>query len=83
MCASSYVNSDFSLLTQQSAIDKGQALILATQEGRAADVKNFLREGVPVDYRDVTDGRDSTSLMWAAWNGHLECVRVLVEGGTV
>ena len=51
----------------------------AVEYGNVDRIKELLNEGVCVDTYLDEDG--STALMWAARNGHIDCVNYLIEAG--
>lgn len=54
-------------------------LILAAQRGHKDVVKMLLDFKANPNYAIPDDG--NTALLWALWTEHVECARVLVEGG--
>ena len=52
-------------------------LINAASQGKVYELKQALLAGAFVDARDNNAG--NTPLMWAAFNGHLEVIRVLLK----
>ncbi len=59
-----------------------RAYLDASQQGDLPKVAAMLEKGVPVDVRD-DDGMpwDQTALMYAAANGHIDLVRLLIDKG--
>ncbi|MCG8340467.1 MAG: ankyrin repeat domain-containing protein [Cytophagales bacterium] len=53
-------------------------LIEYSKEGDILKVKEMIRKGAKVD---STDDNGATPLHWAAFNGHLEVVRLLIDKG--
>ena len=53
--------------------------IEAAQSGNTAAILDLLRKGLDVNARDDQDGR--TILMHAAWFGHLDVMRILIDKG--
>ena len=56
-----------------------QALLKASKEGRLAEVETRLKK---LQDPNVADMSGKTALYLAAWNGHLDCARLLVEAGS-
>jgi ankyrin repeat protein len=54
-------------------------LLVAASDGDTLKVKNLLEKGADVNYRIPYEG--VTALMYAAQNGHLETVRILLHNG--
>ncbi|MFJ9174330.1 ankyrin repeat domain-containing protein [Streptomyces sp. NPDC102360] len=48
------------------------------REGRSAELVEFVRHGLPVD---VTDAQSNSPLMLAAYHGHADTVRALLQLG--
>ena len=67
------------LLSKMPAKNSEAELMKAAKKGDTVKLLNLLVE-VPtlVHYRDATN---ATALHYASWNGHLEAVELLVEGG--
>lgn len=66
-----------SLSEEQTAKIVAMAMDLA-REGRTAELLEFVDHGLPVDTQDA---EGNTALMLAAYRGHPETVRALVECG--
>ncbi|NOZ78455.1 MAG: hypothetical protein GXP48_04600 [Acidobacteria bacterium] len=60
------------------ASDLGQRLIEAARTSQVGQVRQLLKAGAPVNSRDK---KGATAVMWAACEGDLEVVQVLVEHG--
>lgn len=52
-------------------------LINAALQGKVYELKQALLAGAFVDARD--DNAGNTPLMWAAFNGHVEVIRILLK----
>eukprot|EP00618_Florenciella_parvula_P012877 CAMPEP_0119466134 /NCGR_PEP_ID=MMETSP1344-20130328/926_1 /TAXON_ID=236787 /ORGANISM="Florenciella parvula, Strain CCMP2471" /LENGTH=466 /DNA_ID=CAMNT_0007498431 /DNA_START=373 /DNA_END=1773 /DNA_ORIENTATION=+ len=59
----------------------GSALLTAAKGGDVAKLGKLLWAMVDVEARS-NDAWQMTSLMWAAYNGHVECTRLLIEAGS-
>ena len=70
------------LLPQAAAEDRHRALALAAQLGHAGVVRTLLDSGEdPNRYNPKAGHAHTTPLHQAAWNGHADVVRLLVERG--
>src|SRR5437868_3423453 len=66
--------------------DNQKAYLRAAAEGKVGELKRFIDQGIPVDLLDselflLGLSWDTTALMYAAGNGHLEAVRLLLKAG--
>ena len=57
--------------------DINERLMKAAKSGSAVEMKALLRE--PGCDALAKDDNGMTALMWAAWNGHEACVRVMLQ----
>ena len=62
----------------KTAKARGAALLLAASNGDLVTLKQLLRNGASVNFRDADGG---TALMAAGMNGQTECVKVLIGAG--
>src|SRR5579871_219941 len=73
--------------TSSSLPPEHRAFLDAARTGDAQKVRQLLANGVPVDVReDFAPGRyyeqsEQTALMYAAAEGHLEVIRILLKAG--
>ena len=70
-------------MADQSRLSANERAYLdAATNGDATKVRELLAQGIPVDLRDDWNMPwDQTALMYAARNGHLEVVRILLKAG--
>jgi ankyrin repeat protein len=66
-------------LSHAEAQELGPNLLEAAKNGHANDMLEVLVEGVNMEFTDMDDG--DSALIWASLNGHIDCVRLLVEFG--
>ena len=66
-------------LTEAEMETLGVELIAAATNGIAADVDRLIKDGANVEAKDAE--RERTALIWAGYNGHADCVRLLLHAG--
>jgi ankyrin repeat protein len=72
----SFIYSSPDVPLSQAALN--QSLIQASRQGEHEILQELLKRGAQVDCKD---DQGKTALLWAAFNGHAECVSTLVESG--
>jgi hypothetical protein len=58
----------------------GRQLLTAAKVGDHKELERLIKAGVPVDYMDSWE---MTALQFAAFEGHLDCIRILIAGGAL
>lgn len=66
---------------EPTAEEKGEWLLAAAKSGDEAETARLVLDGEATEFMQFTDKRGWTPLLWAACNGHSECVASLVEHG--
>ena len=56
----------------------GQQILEASERGDTGEVERLIREGEDVNRKDENG---SSLIHWAAWNGHIDTVELLLDRG--
>ena len=67
----------FNLLSCGENLD--EELVQAAKKGKAEKIENLLKKGADVNAKDRK--HKSTVLMWAAHEGHIDAMKVLIRNG--
>ena len=66
---------------EPTAEEKGEWLLAAAKAGDDAETARLVLDSEATEFMQFTDNRGWTPLLWAACNGHTDCVASLVEHG--
>jgi hypothetical protein len=69
------------LFNEQDHLRCMSPLVAAASRGDVAEVRQFLKAGVPVSELDIRDGTDVSTMHTAVCEGHIPVVRCLIEEG--